>query len=167
MITVRIDDLAFYDGEAIARPVTAELGPTTGLLRRLEQAAGEPLLRQLRLQEPLPVGSAIVTGAGALAVELLIHAVVRSDREPVTESSVKRAVQSALQRASDWQIGRVAFPPFGLGAGNLDIEDSARIMIETMRRHEAVSTHPTEITVIVENDDERAAFEWCLTRGIA
>ena len=167
MITVRLDDLAFYDGEAIARPVTADLGPTTALLRRLEQAAGEPLLRQLRLQEPLPVGSAIVTGAGALGVELLIHAVVMSDREPVTAAGVKRAVQSALQRASDWQIGRVAFPPFGLGAGNLEIEDSARIMIETMRRHEAVSSHPTEITVVVETDDERAAFEWCLARGIA
>ena len=83
------------------------------------------------------------------------------------QATIERAVQSALQRASDWQIGRVAFPPFGLGAGNLDIEESARIMIETMRRHEAVSSHPTEIAVIVENDDERAAFEWCLTRGLA
>ena len=167
MIVVRVDDLAFYEGEAIARPVTADLGPTTALLRRFEQAAGEPLLRQLRVQEPLPVGSAIVTGAGALGVELLIHAVVMSDSERVTTSSVKRAVQSALQRASDWQIARVAFPPFGLGAGNLDIEDSAQIMIETMRRHEAVSSHPTEITVVVENDEERAAFDWCLTRGRA
>jgi O-acetyl-ADP-ribose deacetylase (regulator of RNase III) len=167
VITVRVDDLAFYEGEAIARPVTAELGPTTTLLRRLEGAAGEALLRQLRLQEPLPVGSAIVTGAGALGVELLIHAVVRSDTEPVTPGSVRRAVQSALQRASDWQIARVAFPPFGLGAGNLDIEESAQIMIETMRRHEAVSSHPAEITVVVENDEERAAFEWCLARGQA
>ena len=162
-----MDDLAFYAGEAIARPVTAELGPTTALLRRLEASAGEALLRQLQLQEPLPVGSAIVTGAGALGVELLIHAVVMSDHEPVTAGTVKRAVQSALQRASDWQIGRVAFPPFGLGAGNLDIEDSAQVMIETMRRHEAVAAWPTEITVVVENDDERAAFEWCLTRGRA
>ena len=50
MISVRIDDLAFYDGEAIARPVTAGLGPTTGLLRRLELAGGETLRKQLRLQ---------------------------------------------------------------------------------------------------------------------
>ena len=79
MITVRVDDLAFYEGEAIARPVNAELGATTALLRRLEVAAGEALQRQLRLTEPLAVGSAVVTGAGALGVELLVHAVVSSD----------------------------------------------------------------------------------------
>jgi hypothetical protein len=39
LIDVRVDDLAFYEGEAIVRPVTAALGATTALLRRLEAAA--------------------------------------------------------------------------------------------------------------------------------
>jgi hypothetical protein len=73
MIEVRVDDLAFYQGEAIVRPVTAELGATTPLLRRLEAAAGGGLQEQLRKQDALPVGSAVVSAAGALGVELMVR----------------------------------------------------------------------------------------------
>ena len=63
MIEVRVEDLAFYSGDAIVRPVTATLGATTPLLRRLELAAGKQLVDQLALTEPLAVGSAVVTDA--------------------------------------------------------------------------------------------------------
>ena len=159
MITVRVDDLAFYEGEAIARPVNAELGATTALLRRLEVAAGEALQRQLRLTEPpAPVTT-------ALGVELLVHAVVSSDVEPVSPGSVRRATTSALQRAADWGIARLAFAPFGLGPGNLDPDESAEIMIDVMRRHLGDARLPSEITIVVETDDEHRAFEQQLARG--
>lgn len=165
MISVRVDDLAFFDGEAIARPVTAELRATTALLRRLESAGGDALLKQLALQDPLPVGSAVVTGAGALGVELLVHAVVSSELEPVTPGSVRRAMTSAMQRAADWRIARLAFAPFGLGAGNLDIEESAEIMTDVIQRHLAHARFPESVTIVVENDDERRAFETLLSRA--
>ena len=41
VIEVRVEDLAFYAGEAIVRPATATLDATTPLLRRLEVAAGQ------------------------------------------------------------------------------------------------------------------------------
>jgi O-acetyl-ADP-ribose deacetylase (regulator of RNase III) len=165
VIDVRVDDLAFWAGEAIARPVNAELGATTSLLRRLEQAAGPKLAEQLRTQEPLAVGSAVVTGAGALAAELLIHAVIQSAAEPVSEATVRRATMSALHRADAWEIARLAFAPFGLGPGNLEAEESARVMVAEIRRHLAAARHPREVTIVVENDEERDAFAYELSRG--
>ena len=125
MIEVRVEDLAFYLGDAIVRPATAILGATTPLLRRLELAAGTKLLDHLALSEPLAVGSAVVTGAGDLPVDLLVHAIVSSETERVSCEGVRRALRSALQRVLAWQIAEVAIPPFGLGAGNLDIDESA------------------------------------------
>jgi O-acetyl-ADP-ribose deacetylase (regulator of RNase III) len=155
VIEVRVDDLAFYDGEAIVRPVTADLAATTPLLRRLEVAAGDGLQAQLRKQEALPVGAAVVSPAGALAVELIVHAVVSSDDEPVSVHSVRRALASALQRTVDWQIAAVAIPPFGLGAGNLEIEDSAAILAEVLAEHVGAGARfPEVITVIAETDEE-------------
>ena len=127
MIEVRTDDLAFVTADAIARPVDAELRATTPLMRRLELAGGEKLTRHLRVNEPLAVGSAVVTSAGDLGVELLIHGVVSSDVEPPTRATVRQAVSSALQRAADWQIAHLAIAPFGIGVGNLDVEDSAQV----------------------------------------
>ena len=128
MIEVRVEDLAFYSGDAIVRPATAILGATTPLLRRLELSAGKALLDQLALSEPLAVGSAVVTGAGDLPVDLLVHAIVTSPTERVSRDGVRRALRSALQRVLAWQIAEVAIPPFGLGAGNLDIDESAHLI---------------------------------------
>ena len=164
MIDVRIDDLAFLTGEAIARPVNAALAATTPIMRRLEQAAGEALARQLVLREPLAVGSAVVTGAGALGVELLIHAVVASDTEPVSRDSVRMATTSALQRAADFRIGHLDMAPFGLGAGNLDPEDSADAMLEAIGRHRVRAPFPASITIVVETPAEAEAFSLRLTR---
>ena len=165
MIRIRIDDLAFFDGEAIVRPVNEDLGATTPLLRRLELAAGTQLYNQIRLQEPLPVGAAVVTSAGDLSAELLVHAVVMSRTEPVTSDTVRRALTSALQRAESWQIKQVAIPPFGLGAGNLEVDESARVMASVLATHLGHSRFPEDITLIAETPEEERAFTMALKRS--
>lgn len=166
MIAVRTDDLAFVAADAIARPVDAELRATTPLMRRLEQSGGEGLARHLRVNEPLAVGSAVVTPAGELGVELLIHGVVSSDTEPVSRATVRQAVSSALQRASDWGIEHLVVAPFGIGAGNLDVEESAELIAEAVRRHREVAKYPTTITIVVESEFEHEVFERLVCGGV-
>ncbi len=159
MIEVRTDDLAFVEADAIARPVDAELRATTPLMRRLEIAGGDGLARHLRVNDPLAVGSAVVTPAGALGVELLIHGVVSSENEPVTRATVRQAVGSSLQRAADWGIEHLAVTPFGLGVGNLDLEEAAKILADAIRRHRQAARYPATITIIVETELEHSVFE--------
>ena len=167
-VEVRADDLAFFEGDAIARPVTAHLASTTPVIRRLEIAAGPRLAAQLRVQEPLPVGSAIVTGAGDLPAELMIHGVVQSDTEAVTADGVRRALRSVFQRMVDWQLGVVGMAPFGLGAGNLDPEDSARVVADVMREAaRGGAPFPKALTIVSESADETEIFRHCLSyRGL-
>jgi O-acetyl-ADP-ribose deacetylase (regulator of RNase III) len=167
MIEVRVEDLAFYSGHAVIRPATATLGATTPLLRRFELAGGPKLLQQLAVADPLPVGSAVVTGAGDLPVELLVHAVVMSATERVTRDGVRRALRSALQRTREWQLADVAIPPLGLGAGNLAIEDSAELMADELRVHRQSSEFPRRVTLVAETPDEATALEYAVTRGVA
>jgi O-acetyl-ADP-ribose deacetylase (regulator of RNase III) len=165
VIEVRVEDLAFYSGNAIIRPATATLGATTSLLRRLELAGGAALLDQLKVSEPLPVGSAVVTAAGALPVELLVHAIVTSPTERVTRDGVRRAFRSALERARDWQLADVAIPPLGLGAGNLELEVSAEVMAHELVRHMRMATFPKNVTLVAETADEASALEHAMTRS--
>jgi O-acetyl-ADP-ribose deacetylase len=165
VVRVVVDDLAFFEGDAIARPVTADFGATTSLLRRLELAGGPTLQSQLRTSEPLAVGSAVVTGAGDLAAELMVHAVVSSDDQRATAAIVGRATESALQRAADWQVARIGFAPFGLGAGNLDVEISAEAMANALRRHAARAALPNEVVFVAESEDEALAFRSALARA--
>lgn len=167
-VDVRVDDLAFFEGAAIARPVTAALAAITPVIRRLELAAGPRLTQQLRVQEPLPVGSAIVTGAGDLPVELMIHGVVQSDTEAVTPAGVRRALRSAFQRMVDWQLDVVGMAPFGLGAGNLDPEESAQAVADVLSElARGAAAFPKALTVVSESADEAEIFRHCLSyRGL-
>jgi O-acetyl-ADP-ribose deacetylase (regulator of RNase III) len=167
VIEVSVEDLAFYSGDAIVRPATAVLGATTPLLRRLELAAGPALLDQLALSEPLAIGSAVVTGAGDLPVGLLVHAIVSSETERVSRDGVRRALRSALQRVLAWQIAAVAIPPLGLGAGNLDIDESAQLMADELARHLGTGAYPTRVTLVAETPDEALALESAVARSIA
>jgi O-acetyl-ADP-ribose deacetylase (regulator of RNase III) len=164
VIDVRVEDLAFYAGDAIIRPATSTLASTTPLLRRLELAGGRALLDQLVVSEPLAVGSAVVTSAGELQVGMLVHAIVSSPTERVSREGVRRAFRSALERVLSWQIADVAVPPLGLGAGNLDIDTSAQVMADELARHCASASFPRRVTLIAETADEAQALEGALSR---
>lgn len=165
MIAVRVDDLAFYEGEAIARPVNAMLEATTPVMRRLEAAGGAALQQQTRLSEPLPVGAAVVTAAGDLGVQLLIHGVVSSRHEPVTRATVRSALVSTMHRVDAFRIRDLAIAPFGLGAGNLDIEDSADVMVGVLREHMRRSPWPASVLIVAETALEEQVLRMRLAAG--
>jgi O-acetyl-ADP-ribose deacetylase (regulator of RNase III) len=164
VIRVVVDDIAFVEADAVIRPATATLEPTSAALRHLEQVGGPDWARQLKVHEALAVGSAVVTGAGALPAEFVIHAVIRSPTEPVSPAGIRRALTSALQRAVDWQLKRVTVPPLGTGAGNLSIEEAARIMVDVLAQHTAVAAYPAEVEIVVERAEDGAVFEALLRR---
>ena len=71
-----------------------------------------------------------------------MHAIVSSATERVTREGVRRALRSALERVLSWQIAEIAIPPLGLGAGNLDIDESAELMADELARHLATAAFP-------------------------
>ena len=165
MIRVVVDDLAFLASDAIVRPATTRLDPTTPAVRRLEQVGGAEFTGHMRIQKELAVGAAVVTaGGGDLPAEFVIHAVIRSDTEPVTREGVARAWQSALERAREWEFARLTVPPLGTGAGNLAVEDAAEVMVQVLKVHGGSAAFPADVAIVVETPEDREAFEAALQR---
>lgn len=164
MIRVEVGDLAFTPADALVRPATTLLEATSTLLRNLEQVAGPAFARQIASSQELEVGAATVTAAGELDTEFVIHAIIRSAREQVSGVGVRRALQSVMQRAVDWQFATLALPPVGTGAGNLTLETAAEIMIDVMVTHQELHPYPEHVVVVVATEDERAVFEATIER---
>jgi O-acetyl-ADP-ribose deacetylase (regulator of RNase III) len=166
VIRVVVDDLAFLASDAIVRPATDRLDPTTPAVRRLETVGGTEFVSRLRLQKELAVGAAVVTaGGGGLPAEFVIHAVIQSDTEPVTRGGVARAWQSVLEQAQAWEFTSLTVPPIGIGAGNLSVEDAAAIMVQVLKAHLGSATFPANVSFVVETPADRDAFEAALRRS--
>src|SRR5690606_34514788 len=112
-----------------------DLEPCTPEDERVAVAAGPEMGERLRAFGEVPVGGALVTPGGAPGLPFLIHLVVRSREEPITEDRLRRALRNGLRHAAQWELGTVALPPLGTGAGNLDAEVSARVICESLRDH--------------------------------
>ena len=165
MIRVVVDDLAFVTADAVVRPTNGNLEAITPALRRLELAAGPRFHALCRVQRELGVGAAVVTPAGDLPTELVVHAVIMTSFEPLSKTGVRKAVEAALRQAEQWRIGTLALPPLGTGAGQLSIEDAADALLPALAEHARNAEHPAQVVIVVETDAEREIFEARLTRG--
>src|SRR5688500_10844558 len=128
-------------------------------MRRLEIVTGDAPTKQCEALGELPVGSAVITPAGDLNAQFMIHVVVRSYGEQVSEAGILRGLQNGLRRAEEWGIRRIGMPPLGTGAGNLDPDDSAAIMIPVLLEHiRSERSSVREIEIYVDSDYERDVF---------
>lgn len=166
MIEVRLGELADADTAAILVPVDANASAVTRAGRRVQMRAGAAVLeRSLRLGE-LPVGSAILTEAGDLPGEFLIHVVVRAFDEPVSEGSVRRALRNGLRRSAEWGIESVAMPLLGTGAANLDAERAAQVMLPVLLEHWREAQRPSRVLIVADSAYEREAMTRALANAV-
>jgi serine/threonine-protein kinase len=165
VIRVVVDDLASVTADAVVRPTNGNLEAITPALRRLELAAG-PRFRDLcHVQRELGVGAAVVTPAGDLPAELVVHAVIQTSFESVSKAGVTRAMAAALRQSEAWHIATLALPPLGTGAGALSLEDAADAVLPALAEHLKAAEHPANVLIVVETDVEREIFETRLARG--
>ena len=157
MIEVVVDDLAFIQADAILRPADDALAPITPAAARLDQQAGPRFAALCKVSTPLDAGAAVVTGGGDLTAPLVVHLVLQDQgRTPMGRDTIRRALQSAWQRARDWSLEHVAAPPIGAGPGRLSLEEAVLLLAESFPR-EGVA--PRTLRIVVECDDERELAE--------
>ncbi len=158
MIDVRREHLITADVECILRSVGSNLEPLTAVGREVEAAAGEDLLERMEQIGDLPVGGAVITPAGNLSASFIVHVALQSHDEPVSVGGVRKALQNGLRHACRMDIETLALPPLGTGAGNLDAEEAADVMLEVLRGHMESEEYPREVTVMVATEYELQAF---------
>lgn len=170
MIRVLVSELASINTEAILRSVSSDLDPDTTQSRDLEVRAGCDVSQRLQAMGGMPVGAAVITPGGELAAAFLIHVVLQSSEEPVTSDGVRTALKNGLRRAAEWDLETLAIPPLGTGAGNLDPQEAAAVMVPVVADHLLGAENPREVTVVVGTDYEKDVFdravEWSLSHII-
>jgi O-acetyl-ADP-ribose deacetylase (regulator of RNase III) len=164
VIHVRVDDLALVKADALIRPADETLGPASPAVKRLDERAGPRFADQRRVSSGLKAGSAVVTGSGDLTAPFVLHVVIRDPEIQTGRDVVRRALVSAWQRATDWELGTIASPLVGAESGGLSLEEAATLLAETFPVAE--QGFPSELTIVVDHDAERVLVEAILRRNL-
>lgn len=159
MIRVHHGSYLDVEAEGFVRPIRTDLTPVSTISRDLGAGAGESVEEQLNRSGSIPLGGAVMTSAGELPFDFLIHVVVMSEDEPQSSATVQRALRNGLRRASDWAMASLALPPLGIGVGTTEPEVSARALAEILFNHLDDGAPPLDLTVVVSSAFEAEMFE--------
>ena len=158
MIHVIQENLADVTTDAVLRAVRSDLSPVNAASRDLLVVAGDEVRERLAKSGALPVGGAVLTPAGELASDFLIHVVVMSEEEPQTSVTIQKALQNGLRRAADWALESLSVPALGIGVGLIEPEVSARALVEILFNHLDEGQPPLDLTIVVSSEYESDLF---------
>jgi O-acetyl-ADP-ribose deacetylase (regulator of RNase III) len=134
---VVIGDLLKEPVDAIVNAANGHLAHGGGVAAAIAGAAGSALEKDgdriVAERGPIPVGEAVVTTAGRLPFEGVIHAVGPHQGQGREEERLRLAVQSALLRAHERGWSSVSFPAVSSGIFAVPLDVCARAYVSAVR----------------------------------
>jgi O-acetyl-ADP-ribose deacetylase (regulator of RNase III) len=158
-IVLRQGDISTLDTDAIVNAANSALWMGGGVAGAIKRAGGQGIEDEAIRQAPLPVGEAVVTGAGSLKARYVIHAAVMATDLMTDAEKIRNATRSSLQRAEELGIKCIAFPALGTGVGRFPYGEAAEIMISTVSEHLAGGSGLEEVIFALYDGEAFEAFE--------
>src|SRR5207245_11452667 len=146
--------------EAIANAANDQRWVGAGVARANKRAGGAEIEHEAVAKGPIPLGSAVATGAGRLAAHHVIHAAVMGQDLVTSADLIRRATVSSLEVADELGCESLALPAFGTGVGGFPVDECAQIMVEAVRGY--VPNSVRRVVCAVYGPDAERAFKTAL-----
>ncbi|MGD8699197.1 MAG: macro domain-containing protein [Gemmatimonadales bacterium] len=159
--TIRLirDDVTDIDVDAFVFYAQEDLALGSGFGGAIGVRGGASVQKELESLAPVPLGEAVVSSAGNLKADYIIHAVGPKFQEMDTEGKLRTTVVNTLKRAEDIGAERLAFPAMGSGYYGTPVDLCARVMLEEIRRHLEGETGIKEVVICVLDTPQYDAFK--------
>jgi len=129
-------------GDLTALPVDAwvyyareDLDVGSGYGTAIQMRAGVVVKNALAEVGSAEMGQAVITTAGDMAAEQIIHAVGPKFQEPDLEDKLRKCMMSSLKLADENNLKTLAYPPMGTGFYGVPLDLSGKVMMECLRSH--------------------------------
>ena len=134
-IMIKQGDITDMEVDAIVNAANTDLVLGSGVAGAIRKKGGDTIQKECDNIGRIPLGQAVITGAGKLKSKYVIHAAGMELGGIVTEESLRNATKNSMIRAEGKGIKTVAFPAIGTGVGGFPITECARVMIDTVIDH--------------------------------
>ena len=147
------------DADAIVNAANNALWMGGGVAGAIKRAGGQGIEDEAVRQAPIPVGEAVVTGAGSLKARCVIHAAVMATDLVTDADKIRSATRNSLRRAEELGLKSIAFPALRTGVGRSPYGKVAEIMIDEVIDHLARGSGLEEVIFALFDDEAFEAFE--------
>lgn len=151
-------DITQLELDALVNAANNRLWMGGGVAGALKRAGGKEIEAEAVRKGPIPVGEAVVTGAGRLKARYIIHAAVMGQDLKTDAAKVRQATKNSLLRADETGIKSLAFPALGTGVGGFPLDECAIIMIGEVRQHLVQKTALERVVFALYNEPAYQAF---------
>ena len=155
-----VGDITKLEVDAIVNPANSEGEMGGGVAAAIKKSAGKKVEEEAMELAPISLGNAVVTSAGKLKCDYVIHAPTMV--APAQRTSVEKisdAVTAALQVSTELSIHKLAIPGMGTGTGGVPIEAAAKAIADAIRRFSTSSSAISEIIFVDKNKKLVQAME--------
>jgi O-acetyl-ADP-ribose deacetylase len=149
-------DIAALDVDAVANAANDHLWMGAGVAGALKGAGGDEIEREAVAKGPIPLGTAVETGAGRLKAKHVLHAAVMGQDLRTSADLVRRATKSCLELADELGARSLALPAFGTGVGGIPVAECAAAMLGVIHAYEPRTLE--RVVVAVYGRDAELAF---------
>ncbi len=151
-IEVYLGDITQLELDALVNAANNHLWMGAGVAGAIKRAGGSQIEAEAVKKGPIPVGQAVVTGAGRLKARYIIHAAVMGPDLATDAEKIRQATRNSLIRADELGIKSLAFPALGTGVGGFSLDKCARIMIGEVLKHSAGKTGLKKVVFALFNE---------------
>lgn len=158
-------DLTALDVEAIVFDIDADMKLGAGFGSAIQRRGGIVIQKELEQIGSCPTGEAVVTQAGILKADYIIHVNGPKFREEDEEGKLRRATINALRRADEKGVKRLALPPIGTGLYQVPLDLCVGVMVDTVAEHLANNTTLQEVLFVTMDEREYGPFKNKIEEG--
>lgn len=151
-------DITDLDIQAFVYYARHDLMLGSGYGTAISIRGGPTVAQELKKLEPLETTQAVVTGAGGMKSQYIIHAVGPRFQEENTEGKLRATVLNSLEIAEKKGIEAIAFPAMGTGFYGVPLDVSARVMFETIHEYLSGETGIKQVVVCLLDNREYKPF---------
>jgi O-acetyl-ADP-ribose deacetylase (regulator of RNase III) len=152
-------DITRLELDALVNAANNQLWMGGGVAGALKRAGGKEIEGEAVRKGPIPIGQAIITGAGKLEAKYIIHAAVMGQDLKTDAEKIRQATRNSLLRAEEIGIKTMAFPALGTGVGGFPLDVCARIMIDEVRQYLATKAELERVVFALYNEPAYQAFK--------
>lgn len=159
VIHLKIGDLTTMEIEAIVFYAQPDLLLGSGFGNAIAVRGGSSIQEELKTFGTISAGEAVITSAGELKSNYIIHAVGPRFRESDIEEKLITTMQNVLTIAEEKQIREICFPPMGTGFYGIPLELSARVMFKVIQKHLSGNSVLEKVVICLIDQREYQAFQ--------